>query len=107
MEAKPKRRWFQFSLWTLMIVVTLLAVPLGYVGWQAKIVRERNTLAESLTTLGRTQTKNGNIPWLRRMLGDSVYDHITLCRSASDELMAEYMATFPEAVIERGQYDLR
>ncbi len=32
---------FQFRLRTLMIVVTLLAVPLGYVGWQAKIVRER------------------------------------------------------------------
>ena len=26
---------FQFRLRTLMIVVTLLAVPLGYVGWQA------------------------------------------------------------------------
>jgi hypothetical protein len=37
----PKRRWFQFSLRTLLIGVTLLAVPLGYVGWQAKIVRER------------------------------------------------------------------
>jgi hypothetical protein len=49
MEAEPpkaeppkrKRRWFQFSLRSLMIVVTLLAVPLGYIGWQAKIVRER------------------------------------------------------------------
>ncbi len=34
MEAKPKRRWYQYRLRTLMIVVTLLAVPLGYVGWQ-------------------------------------------------------------------------
>jgi hypothetical protein len=34
-----KRRRYQFSLRTLMIVVTLLAVPLGYIGWQAKIVR--------------------------------------------------------------------
>jgi hypothetical protein len=33
-------RRFQFRLRTLMIVVTLLAVPLGYVGWQVKIVRE-------------------------------------------------------------------
>jgi hypothetical protein len=32
------RRHFQFRLRTLMIGVTLLAVPLGYVGWQAKIV---------------------------------------------------------------------
>ena len=32
---------FQFSLRTLMIGVTLLAVPCAFVGWQAKIVRER------------------------------------------------------------------
>ncbi len=38
---KRKRRWFQFSLRTLLIGVTLLAVACAYVGWQAKIVRER------------------------------------------------------------------
>jgi hypothetical protein len=56
MEAEPpkanppkrKRRWFQFSLRTVLIVVTLLAVPLAYVGWQAKIVRERRWLLESV-----------------------------------------------------------
>ena len=45
-------RWFQFSLRTLMVAVTLLAVPLGYVGWQAKIVRERKTALERLYSLG-------------------------------------------------------
>jgi hypothetical protein len=44
---KRNRRRFQFRLRTLMIVVTLLAVPLGYVGWSAKIVRERIALRES------------------------------------------------------------
>jgi hypothetical protein len=39
----PRRR-FQFRLRTLMIGVPLLAVPLGYVGWQAKIVRERRAM---------------------------------------------------------------
>jgi hypothetical protein len=29
---KRKRRWFQFSLRTLMIAVTLLAMVLAYVG---------------------------------------------------------------------------
>ncbi len=38
--ASPRRR-FQFCLRTLMIGATLFAlVPCGYVGWQAKIVRE-------------------------------------------------------------------
>jgi hypothetical protein len=38
---KYTRRWYQFNLRTLMIAVTLLAVPMGYVGWQLKIVRAR------------------------------------------------------------------
>jgi hypothetical protein len=29
---KRKRRWFQFSLRSLLLVVTLLAVPCAYVG---------------------------------------------------------------------------
>ena len=31
---KPRRRWFRFSLRTLLIVVTLLSVVLGFVGWK-------------------------------------------------------------------------
>jgi hypothetical protein len=48
MSDQPKRRRFQFSLRTLMVGVTLLAVPLGYVGWLAKIVRERKTMRRIL-----------------------------------------------------------
>ena len=44
---KRNRRWFRFSLRTLMIGVTLLAVACAYVGWQAKIVGERRALRES------------------------------------------------------------
>jgi hypothetical protein len=48
---KRKRRWFQFSLRTLMIGVTLLAMVCGYVGRQTKIVRERTQFVErSITT---------------------------------------------------------
>jgi hypothetical protein len=36
---KRKRRWFQFSLRSLLIGVALLSIPCAYVGWQAKIVR--------------------------------------------------------------------
>ena len=60
METKPpkadppkrKRRWFQFSLRSLMIVVTLLAVPLGYVGWQKKAVQERKAMLATIKASG-------------------------------------------------------
>jgi hypothetical protein len=46
------RRRFQFRLRTLMIVVSLLAMPLGYVGWQAKIVRERKAVLAEIEDAG-------------------------------------------------------
>jgi hypothetical protein len=43
MTEPPKRRWFQFSLRTLLIGVTLFAAACGYVAHEAHIVRERQT----------------------------------------------------------------
>ncbi len=43
--AKPRRRWFRFSMRTLLIVVTVLSVPLGWVGWRlGQVRRERATI---------------------------------------------------------------
>ena len=45
---KRKRRWFQFSLRSLLIVVTLFCVAVGgYIGWQKKILKERKEFVES------------------------------------------------------------
>ncbi len=52
----------QFRLRTLMIVVTLLAVPLGYVGWQAKIVREREALINRGVPGSVVYPDGGNLP---------------------------------------------
>jgi hypothetical protein len=51
-EPKRKRRWFQFSLRSLLIGVMLLAVLCAYVGWQAKIVRERNAMRAQMKRRG-------------------------------------------------------
>jgi hypothetical protein len=50
---KPRRhRWFQFSLRTLMIVVTLMAIPCAYIGWQARIVQERKAMLAEINGAG-------------------------------------------------------
>jgi hypothetical protein len=43
---------FQFRLRTLLIVVTLLVVPLGYVGWQRKIIRDRSEMTRDIVKSG-------------------------------------------------------
>jgi hypothetical protein len=49
---KPRRRWFQFKLRTLLIGMALLTIPCGYVSWQAKIVRERKALLVEIESEG-------------------------------------------------------
>src|SRR5690348_1919362 len=73
-DQPSSRRRFQFRLRTLMIVVTLLAVACAYIGWQAKIVRERRIELERTVDLRVVgidgSDKWGIIPWVRRVLGD-------------------------------------
>jgi hypothetical protein len=121
---KRKRRWFQFSLRWLMIAVTLLAVPLGYVGWQAKIVRERRDEAERLANypqvvhqLTSVTDRSGRLSepfdkidatrfeqyrpnWVRLGLGDMPIQVFDFERSKPSEYDHQRLLTlFPEATI--------
>jgi hypothetical protein len=102
---KRKRRWFQFSLRTLMIVVTLLAVLCGYVGWQAKIVRHRRELIRQVVAAGSyvgfdfALELKDSIPWLRRLLGDEPIRLFGLLGATGDK-REEISAAFPEADVQ-------
>src|SRR6185295_19980991 len=45
----PRRRWFRFSLRTLLVVVTLLCV---WLGWQIHAVRQRSAIIAELRATG-------------------------------------------------------
>ena len=95
-QPSPRRR-FQF-----LLVVTLLAVPMGYVGWQTKIVRDRKLMTDQdspVRSYVRSDIPGEAIPWIRRSLGDKEYHHIDLVDSASDETVGLYLTAFPEAAV--------
>ena len=112
---KANRRWYQFSLRSLMIAVTLLAMPLGYVGRQAKIVRARRETLEWLVSLkcqinAPTDTMESAkkelsfkpcTTWVRRLLGDQ--DVILIVaratRPLSDEEIERLRQVFPGVLI--------
>ena len=97
---------FQFSLRTLLIAVTLLAIPCGYIGWQAKIVRERQSLRMKVTQMGGFHLKlcfSGpphELSIIRRWLGDQAWGTIMIPESALPQDFDEVRAAFPEAEIE-------
>jgi hypothetical protein len=121
---KRKRRWFQFSLRTLMIVVTLLAVVSAYVGWQATIVRERKELAREINAQNNGQggsvTFVSEIRWnlpvrvgskmiyqpfpkvsyLRQWLGDDFVLSVWLNGRRPESFMKRIKSAFPESEIE-------
>ena len=42
MDEKPRRRWWQFRLRTLLVAVVVLSIPLAWIGYSLNWIRERN-----------------------------------------------------------------
>jgi hypothetical protein len=109
-QPSPRRR-FQFRLRTLMIGVTLLAIPCGYVGWQLKWIRERHDEAAKYQTwtavpiiqdnpnIGLKRTK---APWPLGWLGEDGMYLIAVPPSATKAETERLISLFPEAVITDG-----
>jgi hypothetical protein len=105
-QPSPRRR-FQFRLRTLMILVALMAVPCAYVGWQAKIVRERRALLDQIEAAGGgdetavfyNSASPPPPPWLRRILGDETIELLLVPSTTDEETMARIHLLFPDTQI--------
>jgi hypothetical protein len=111
-EPIPSRRRFQINLRTLLIGVTLLAVACGYVGWQAKIVRERRAALAELRVSPRRFTialehvqgfdddgLDRTIPTARRWMGDQTVYRIVYKPDTTEQELSRLRRIFPEALI--------
>src|SRR5260221_13735820 len=91
-------RRYQFRLRTLMIVVTLPAMPMGYLGWQAKIVRARCEFLKShqsliLESLNYKVHKD-SISCLRKRLGDDGLDDFVLYSRNTEDVLETFPRPF-------------
>jgi hypothetical protein len=98
-----KRGWFRFSLKGLFVVVTLLALALGWIGWNLNRARYRESLLSDLRMKGAriTQVPARSSPFLLRTFG-TTHVAIILLPSAtfSEDDIERYRKTFPETKIE-------
>ena len=101
--APPKRkcRWFQFSLRTLLIGVTLLAVTCGYVGQQIEIVRERRAFGANPQFLVMMEAHCTQASWIRRLLGDFDCRSVITDDKVSDSELERCRVAFPGVDVRR------
>ncbi len=100
-----KRRWYQFSLRTVMIVVTLFCVVGGWFGSEVYRTQHRKQVRIAFESRGgmyfhqERHPKPFPLPLFRDFLGDIPYERITFDKdsplTAADE--AVLRETFPEA----------
>ena len=57
---KPKRRWYQFSLKTLLVVVTLFCVMAGWGSWRIQQVRSDQRILARLSEFGPVSAAYNN-----------------------------------------------
>jgi hypothetical protein len=89
---KPKLRWFQFSLRTMMVAVTLSCIAGGWFGMKLRAARRQHAVVEQLNQRDfpywydyqsdETGQTNYNAPprgpeWLRNLLGFDFFNHVT------------------------------
>ena len=71
-QPKPKRRWYQFGLRTLMVLVLVLACALGWFVWKREQARKQQRAVEAIRSSGSSvgYEESSWPEWLRNVLGD-------------------------------------
>ena len=113
---KPRRRWLQFSLRMMMVLVVIVSLPLGWFAYRLNQAREQRAVIDAIHALGGSteydgesgSDTEGSYPsmafgldsrgfptppgcpapvWLRRCLGDDFFVRIVGVRGDSDDVL--------------------
>jgi hypothetical protein len=77
-HSRPTFRWYQFSLRTLLLFVTLLAIPCSWLALRAQEAKREREAATAIEKLGGIVewSEPSGPGWLRTVLGDSLFVHV-------------------------------
>jgi hypothetical protein len=106
--SKLRRRWFQFSLGTLLVLVTVFAI---WLGWELKFIRDRKNFLALLNEYEAAELKDGGftawintpvfdeptLPFWRPWMGDYPRGVVLLPGNTTEEHLQMARRLFPEA----------
>ena len=97
--SKPRRRWFQYSLRTLLVLMLLVCIGMSWFAVKTQQVRKERAAAEAIEGLGGvvswvypadSQSESRGRAWLRKLVGDDFFSHPDFVRIDNDAAM-EYL----------------
>jgi hypothetical protein len=95
MNSKPKRRWYQFSLRTMFVLVFVVSAPLAWVGCSLSWIRQRHEALDARQVYDSSGSAATTAPGGLWLFGDRGV--ITIFCSAENAELARRL--FPEALI--------
>ena len=103
---KMNLRWYQYSLRSLMIVVTLACIAMGWVATKMKQARQQKAAVDAILKVAGgitydyqkdafdTTSKPPGPAWLRKVLGDNLLVNVTrvdLHQSGASDALLEHL----------------
>jgi hypothetical protein len=102
MSPAPQRRWFQFSLRTLFVVLTFVAVLAGGLAWELHLAQGRRAALQWIEDRGGEviyKTSTREMPLRRRLTNNPEITFIIMGASFTESDKRRIGALFPEAEI--------
>ena len=104
--SKPRRRWSQYSLRTLLVLMLVASIGLSWIASELQPYRKQREVANAIISLGGSVQWDSNWPrnearkhpWLRKVLGDEffAYPHmVCVC----DDVAMEYILELPQPAV--------
>lgn len=79
---KPRRRWFQFSLRTMLVLMLAFGCGFGWLGMKVKQAREQREAVKAIEKLGGRVGSSGDmirtpVAWVGTLLGEDLPVNVT------------------------------
>jgi hypothetical protein len=94
--SKTRRRWFQFSLGTMLVLVTILAISAGWITHSLNWIRKRHQMSHE-TAVWRWPDLHSSAPGGLWLFGEPGYPELTLWYGDDSGDMTRSVQIFEDA----------